>query len=167
MKKQIGYNYICIKEEKIMNIDKGVIQELLDASSAKVEAVLKDTAALENILQSAEQKLSEIPGVGQYAANLPTMLSMIRSYMTKEYTEVSYKVIATMVGALVYILKGNDMIPDKIPVVGALDDLAVLGLALQINAPELDAYRAWRDGHNNVAAAEEKTEAETEVKEEA
>ena len=150
-----------------MNIDKGVIQELLDASSAKVEAVLKDTAALENILQSAEQKLSEIPGVGQYAANLPTMLSMIRSYMTKEYTEVSYKVIATMVGALVYILKGNDMIPDKIPVVGALDDLAVLGLALQINAPELDAYRAWRDGHNNVAAAEEKTEAETEVKEEA
>ena len=143
-----------------MNIDKSVIQELLDASAAKVEAVMKDTAALENILQSAEKKLSEIPGVGQYAANFPTMLSMIRSYITKEYTEVSYKVIATMVGALVYILKGSDMIPDKIPVIGVVDDLAVLALALQINAPELEAYRTWRDGKNNVAAAETETKEE-------
>ena len=138
-----------------MEFDKAKIQELLDASSAKVEAVMKDTAALENILQSAEKKLQEIPGIGEYAAKLPTMLSMIRSYMAKEYTEVSYKVIVTMVGALVYMLKGKDLIPDKIPVIGAIDDLAVLALALQINAPELEAYKTWRETKDNVAAAEE------------
>ena len=147
-----------------MDFDKK-IQDLLDQSSAKVEAVMKDTVALENILQSAEKSLNEIPGIGQYAANLPTMLSMIRSYITKEYTEVSYKVIATMVGALVYILKGKDLIPDKIPVIGAVDDLAVLGLALQLNAAELDAYRKWRDEKNNVVSTEPAA-AETENKEE-
>ena len=124
-----------------MDFDKNKIQELLDESSAKVEAIMKDTAALENILQSAEQKLKDIPGVGQYAAKLPLMLSMIRSYIAKEYTEVSPKVVVSMVGALVYMLKGKDLIPDKIPVIGAVDDLAVLGLALQLNTAELEAYK--------------------------
>ncbi|MBQ9424604.1 MAG: DUF1232 domain-containing protein [Erysipelotrichaceae bacterium] len=128
-----------------MDLDKNKIQELLDESSAKVEAIMKDTAALENILQSAEQKLKDIPGVGQYAAKLPLMLSMIRSYIAKEYTEVSPKVVVSMVGALVYMLKGKDLIPDKIPVIGAVDDLAVLGLALQVNSSELETYAKWRE----------------------
>lgn len=144
-----------------MEFDKAKAQELLESASAKVEAVMKDTAALENILQSAEQKLKDIPGIGQYAANLPTMLSMIRSYLAKEYTEVSYKVIVTMVGALVYMLKGKDLIPDKIPLIGAIDDLAVLGLALQINAQELEAYRAWREKANNVVEEAQTAEPET------
>ena len=128
-----------------MEIDKNKIKELLDESSAKVESIMKDTAALENILQSAEAKLSQIPNVGQYAAKLPLMLSMIRSYIAKEYTEVSPKVVVSMVGALVYMLKGKDLISDRIPVIGVVDDLAVLGLALQINSKELDAYSAWRE----------------------
>ncbi|MBQ1482968.1 MAG: DUF1232 domain-containing protein [Erysipelotrichaceae bacterium] len=128
-----------------MEIDKNKIKELLDESSAKVESIMKDTAALENILQSAEAKLSQIPNVGQYAAKLPLMLSMIRSYIAKEYTEVSPKVVVSMVGALVYMLKGKDLISDKIPVIGVVDDLAVLGLALQINSKELEAYSAWRE----------------------
>ena len=132
-----------------MDIDKNKIQELLDESSAKVEAIMKDTAALENILQSAEKKLAEIPNVGQYAANLPLMLSMVRSYIAKEYTEVSPKVVISMVGALVYMLKGKDLIPDKIPVIGAVDDLAVLGLALQLNTAELEAYKKWREEKEN------------------
>ncbi len=132
-----------------MDIDKNKIQELLDESSAKVEAIMKDTAALENILQSAEKKLAEIPNVGQYAANLPLMLSMVRSYIAKEYTEVSPKVVVSMVGALVYMLKGKDLIPDKIPVIGAVDDLAVLGLALQLNTAELEAYKKWREEKEN------------------
>lgn len=137
-----------------MEIDKDKIKALLDESSAKVESIMKDTAALENILQSAETKLSEIPNVGQYAAKLPLMLSMIRSYIAKEYTEVSPKVIVSMVGALVYMLKGKDLISDKIPVIGIVDDLAVLGLALQINSKELEDYSKWREAGEVTRSAE-------------
>lgn len=128
-----------------MEIDKDKIKALLDESSAKVENIMKDTAALENILQTAETKLNEIPNICQYASKLPLMLSMIRSYIAKEYTEVSPKVIVSMVGALVYMLKGKDLISDKIPVIGIVDDLAVLGLALQLNSKELEAYKTWRE----------------------
>ncbi len=128
-----------------MDLDKNKIQELLNESSSKVEAIMKDTAALENILQSAEKQLNNIPGIGEYAAKLPLMFSMIRSYIAKEYTEVSPKVVVSMVGALVYMLKGKDLIPDKIPVIGAVDDIAVLALALQLNTVELEAYSKWRE----------------------
>ena len=134
-----------------MDLNKEKIQELLNESSSKVEAIMKDTAALENILQSAEQKLKDIPGVGQYAAKLPLMLSMIRSYIAKEYTEVSPKVVVSMVGALVYMLKGKDLIPDKLPIVGAVDDLAVLGLSLQLNDKELNDYAEWRQAKDKEA----------------
>ncbi len=137
-----------------MDLDNNKIQELLNESSSKVEAIMKDTAALENILQSAEQKLKDIPGVGQYAAKLPLMLSMIRSYIAKEYTEVSPKVVVSMVGALVYMLKGKDLIPDKLPIVGAVDDLAVLGLSLQLNDKELNDYSEWRKAKDGEVKAE-------------
>ena len=140
-----------------MEINKEKIQEVLNESSAKVEAIMKDTAALENILQSAEAKLREIP-------QLPLMFSMIRSYLAKEYTEVSAKVIVSMVGALVYMLKGKDLISDKIPVIGIIDDIAVLALALQINAKELDAYEAWRMEKDNTIT--KTAEPKEEVKEE-
>ena len=151
-----------------MEINKEKIQEVLNESSAKVEAIMKDTAALENILQSAEAKLREIPGVGEYAAQLPLMFSMIRSYLAKEYTEVSTKVIVSMVGALVYMLKGKDLISDKIPVIGIIDDIAVLALALQINAKELDAYEEKKKKKDNTITktAEPKEEVKEEVKEE-
>ncbi|MBR5342047.1 MAG: DUF1232 domain-containing protein [Erysipelotrichaceae bacterium] len=144
-------------------MDMSKIQELLDESSAKVEGIMKDTAALENILQSAEKKLNEIPGIGQYAAKLPLMLSMIRSYISKEYTDVSTKVVVSMVGALVYMLKGKDLINDKIPVIGVVDDLAVLGLALQLNDAELAAYAKWREEKD---APERTVEPEAVVEEE-
>lgn len=143
-----------------MEIDKEKIQELLNESSSKVESIMKDTAALENILQSAEQKLKDIPNIGEYAAKLPLMLSMIRSYIAKEYTEVSPKVVVSMVGALVYMLKGKDLISDKIPVIGIADDLAVLGLALQINSKELADYSKWRDEKEVKRTAEPFTKAE-------
>ena len=53
--------------------------------------------------------------------------------------------IATLVAAIVYLLKGKDLIPDEIPVVGYADDLAVFAAAFLIDQPELDAYAQWRE----------------------
>ena len=37
------------------------------------------------------------------------------------------------------------VIPDKVPVVGYADDLAVFAAAFLINEPELKAYSQWRE----------------------
>ena len=142
-------------------MDELKVEELLGECSAKAKDLLSEEGKVEEVLKSAEKTLSEIPGVGDKIAKLPLMFSMIRSYVTKEYTDVSPKVVASMVGAFLYLVSGKDLIPDKIPVIGLADDLGVLALALKLNESELNTYSAWREAKNNTVASEteEKTEA--------
>ena len=72
------------------------------------------------------------------------MIAMVKAWIRKEYTVVSPKVIACLVGAIIYLLKKRDLIPDSIPLIGIADDLGVMGLALKMSEPELKAFAEWR-----------------------
>ena len=50
-----------------------------------------------------------------------------------------------MLCALLYLLSGKDLIPDSKPVIGMVDDVAVITAAFMLNGPELDAYAKWRE----------------------
>jgi len=118
--------------------------DILSSFTREASGFINDPSKLDQLLVDVEQKLAAVPKVGQTLSGLPVMIAMVKSWVTKEY-EIQPKVLVTMVAALLYLLKGKDIIPDKIPVLGMTDDIAVLGLALKIIEPELNAYRAWRD----------------------
>ena len=119
-------------------------KEALESFKGQAEELLKDTGKVEELLQKAEDKAATVPGVGSALSKLPLMISMIRGYITKEYTEVSAKVIVTMLCALIYLLSGKDLIPDSKPVLGMVDDIAVVAAAFVLVNPELEAYSEWR-----------------------
>ena len=126
-------------------------KEALADLTGSAEDLLTDTGKLEALLQQLEQKLLAVPSAGTALSKVPLMISMIRSYITKEYTEVSPKVIATLVAAIIYLLKGKDLIPDNIPVLGYADDIAIFAAAFMLDEPELNAYAQWRTEHGLVA----------------
>ena len=113
---------------------------------AEAQEVIKNPSKVNDLLQQLEEKVKEIPAIGSTLADLPLMISMVKSYITREYTEVSPKVIATVVSAVIYVVKKKDLISDNIPVIGIVDDVAVITFALKFIEPELKAYSAWRDG---------------------
>ena len=119
-------------------------KEALAGLTGQAEDLIRDTGKLEALLQQLEQKLQEVPTVGTALSKVPLMISMIRSYITKEYTVVSPKVIITLVAAVIYLLKGKDLLPDNIPVLGYADDIAVFAAAFMLDEPELKAYEQWR-----------------------
>ena len=125
-----------------INLDKA--KEILTNYTAQAEELLQNPAKVEELLQELENKMKEIPTVGEYVSRLPLMISMIRGYIRKEYTAVSPKVIVSLVAAVIYLLLGKDLIPDKTPVVGYADDLGVFVAAFALAGPELDAYAQWR-----------------------
>ena len=127
-----------------MNINMDQVKGLLDNTTAQAEKIINDPSQIDSILMQLEEKLKEVPAIGQTLSDLPLMIAMVKGYITKEYTEVSPKVIALMVGAFIYLLKKDDLISDKIPVLGIADDLAVLGLALKLSENELQAFSEWR-----------------------
>ena len=133
-----------------MNMEQA--RELLDKGVEEAEEVIQKPYKVDEILLQLEEKLKEVPAIGSTLADLPLMISMVKAWIKKEYTEVSPKVIACLVGAVIYLLKKKDLISDSIPIVGIVDDIAVLGLALKLSEPELKAYAEWRDGKDTVQA---------------
>ncbi len=118
-------------------------KEILNRATAEASDFINNPSRMDALLADLEAKMREIPVIGETVAELPVMVSLVKSWIKKEY-QVSYKVLATMVGAFLYLVKKKDLIPDSIPVIGIADDVAVLGLALKFVEPDLKAYQEWK-----------------------
>ena len=104
---------------------------------------INNPSGLDRLLLTLEEKLRVVPEVGNTLSGLPVVIAMVKSWIKGEY-EVQPKVLATIIAAFLYFIKVKDVIPDNIPVVGVVDDMAVLMFALKVVEPEVNAYREWR-----------------------
>lgn len=135
----------------VINLDRA--KQILDEGLEQANQLLQDPSKIDGLLMMVEDKCREIPTIGNTLGDLPLMISMVKSYCTQEYPEVSVKVIATIVSAFIYMVKKKDLIPDNVPILGVLDDIAVIALALRICQPELLSYKLWREDKLAKAAA--------------
>ena len=124
------------------NVEKA--KEVLEDGMNQAQELIQDPSKIKDLLAQVEEKIKEIPVIGTDLANLQEMVSMIRSYITKEY-EASPKVIAAAVSALLYLVKRKDLIPDNIPILGRIDDIGVIAAAAKLCGPEIEAYKQWKE----------------------
>lgn len=61
-----------------------------------------------------------------------------------EYRAVSPQALVAVVAGLLYFITPIDAIPDWLPGLGFIDDLAVLGWIMRKWSTELDAFRSWK-----------------------
>lgn len=90
------------------------------------------------------EKLSNLPLVGKYFADVPILCDMVRDYKKGIYREVPLATIITTVVAIVYFVSPIDIIPDFIPLLGALDDATLIGLVLEALSNDLHSYYRWK-----------------------
>lgn len=64
------------------------------------------------------------------ASRVPTYSRLIWALVKDDRVPMSRK--ALLAGALGYVVSGRDLIPDELPFVGGLDDLAVVVLAVEV-----------------------------------
>jgi len=64
---------------------------------------------------------------------------MLRDWWQDQY-ELPWRVVAAITAGLLYVLNPFDLIPDFIPVLGAIDDLFVLGLVIALIRSDLRRY---------------------------
>lgn len=121
------------------------VAEVLKKGQVEAEGLLQDEDKMERFLQRLEKKLKEIPKVGNILSNVPVLVSMVRSYIKKEYTDIPVGTIVAIISALLYFLSGLDLIPDAIPVVGFADDAAVITFCLKMVGDDVQEYIKWRE----------------------
>ena len=87
------------------------------------------------------------PGVlSKLWEDIKLMMALITDYSAGKYTEVPWRVISAITGAVAYFLSPVDLIPDFIFGVGYLDDAFVIKLALDLAADDLVRYARWKRG---------------------
>lgn len=128
------------------NLDKA--REAIEGGVAQAQELMNDPAKVDELLAQLQEQVMNLPETFKgAAANVPLMAQMVKSYITKEYADVSPKVVASLVAAFLYLVKAKDLIPDNVPVLGVVDDLAVATAVMKMCEPELDAYAQWRKVH--------------------
>ena len=125
--------------------DEAKALETLEKGYDSAETTLQDEDKIERLLQRAERKLRSIPRVGDILAILPVYISLVRSYVTKEYTDIPIGSIIAIVSAITYVVSPVDIIPDFIPAAGYLDDAAVVAACVALVKSDVDEYVAWRE----------------------
>ena len=124
-------------------------KEIIESGVAQAQELMSDPAKMDELLQQIKQQVADLPETFTGAmANVPLMAEMVKSYITKEYTNVSPKVVASLVAVFLYLVKQKDIIPDNVPVLGIADDLAVVAAAMKLNEAELTDYANWRTANN-------------------
>lgn len=81
----------------------------------------------------------------KFISEVKLLFSLIKDYYKGDYREIPWWSIAAVVASLIYVLSPVDLIPDFIPIIGYVDDAAVVAACLSLIRKDLDAYSVWKD----------------------
>ena len=80
----------------------------------------------------------------RFIKDVTLMISLIKDYMNGSYRGIPFWTIAAVAGALLYVLNPIDIVPDFIPIVGFIDDAAVVTACLYMVEKDLHKYHEWK-----------------------
>ena len=87
------------------------------------------------------EKIVSNSTLSKFMKDVKLYFKMLSDVFSRRYTRVPKGTVAAIVGTLLYVLSPVDVIPDVIPVVGYLDDAAVLALCLKFVKHDVDEYK--------------------------
>jgi uncharacterized membrane protein YkvA (DUF1232 family) len=90
------------------------------------------------------------------------LLAFVKDYWAGRYRKVPYGIIAAVVFVLLYIINPLDIMPDFLPLIGVVDDAAIMGASLMALERDLFKYRTWKQSETaQLPAPGETTPAES------
>lgn len=123
--------------------DESYVQdEVVNVKEEDVEILLENEEAI-------NKKFSGANSLSKYAELGKIMFAMIKDIRKGNYKNVPWFTIATVVVSLLYVLNPMDVIPDFIPGVGFIDDVAVLTIGIGWIESDLHRYLDWKIEQGN------------------
>ncbi len=121
------------------------------------EEIIKDGAQnvtqkdIQKVISRSEElqrKFSARGPLARFVEDGKLLLAIVKDYWAGAYRQVPHGVIASSVFTLIYVLNPFDMVPDVLPLIGQLDDVAVLGACLLMIEHDLQTYKDWKLGQD-------------------
>ena len=83
---------------------------------------------------------------GRLLRDLQLLVRLLQASVSGAYSGLSVHKLVTIVAGILYLISPLDVIPDFIPVVGYVDDAAVIAWVLKSIAEELKDFKMWEEG---------------------
>ncbi len=109
---------------------------------------------VEKVIEKEEKILNKFESKGKlkrYLDDALLLFSLVKDYASGDYREIPFNIVAAAGAALLYVLSPIDLIPDFIPIVGYLDDAAVVAFCLNLMEKDLVTYKIWKDSRTHKA----------------
>lgn len=133
-----------------MAIDLDRIEKALKGLYSTAEEYIKNPEKVKELMESLKHKERFVEKLNDGVKEFPILISMIKDYFNKKYTEIPTKTIIALVATILYISNPFDLIPDFIPGLGVTDDIAVIGLCIKLIKDDLDRYKSWKIVQDNI-----------------
>ncbi|MDJ0364297.1 YkvA family protein [Hymenobacter sp. H14-R3] len=125
---------------------------------AAAEGYITQPTRLKKLLMDAFNKAREKKEIGTIAHEvwdtLQSLFRLIKLSVSGEYTGVPRTTVIAAVAVLVYFISPIDLIPDFIPVVGLLDDMALIAWFSTSIKHELDRFHEWENTKGSAVVME-------------
>ncbi len=119
-------------------------EEIIKEGSPGIQE--KDIAKVVNKSQEIEKKFSTGGPLHRFIEDGQLLIAVIRDYWTGKYRKLPWGTVAAIAFTLLYVFDPLDLVPDVLPIIGEVDDAAVVGACLFLVERDLLAYKQWKQG---------------------
>ena len=124
----------------------------IDAEYVRTKARRVTEADLDTVVERARAIEARFRNDGSLRRLLDDgrlLLQLVRDARRGRYRALPVWTLSAAGFALLYVLNPFDLVPDALPVVGLLDDAAVVSVCLSLVEQDLQDYQAWRRASRN------------------
>lgn len=108
----------------------------------------KDVEKVISKSEDIKKKFNAAGPLGRFIEDGQLLLAIVKDYWSGAYRQIPYGGVAAIVFTLIYVLNPFDMMPDVLPVIGQVDDVAVLGACLLLVEQDLHKYKEWKQSES-------------------
>lgn len=113
----------------------------------KAEDYVKKPLRIKKLLNDSYKKAAEKKDIGQLAgevwASLQVLFRLVGAAVSGRYHGIPTPVLLGGTAVLLYFMSPIDLVPDFIPVIGLLDDAALLAWFMGTIKDEMDRFETW------------------------
>ena len=106
----------------------------------------KDVAIVVSRSEEIQKKFSAKGPLARFIVDGKLLISLVKDYWSRSYRQIPYGILSSAVFTLIYVFNPLDIIPDVLPIIGQVDDVAVLSACLLLIEQDLNKYRDWKEG---------------------
>lgn len=149
-------------KQRVQSAGEGIPLDDLDVSYVEKGAETVSDEDIDTVVEEAdaiEERFRENGPLWRLLDDGRLLLGLIQDVRRGRYRHVPVWTLSAAAFTLLYVLNPLDVIPDAIPVLGVLDDAAVVSACLVLLEQDLYEYKHWRQrqGETNSASSSDES----------